>query len=445
MEDEKTTRDGLMKELKELRRQVAEKRESEKRFRAIADYTADWENWVGTDGELLWVNPMVFDFTGYSVEECLAMADFPIPIIDETDRERMRRHFKDAVRGTRGRNVEFRIICKDGSLKWAAVSWQPIYDDGKVNLGHRSSIHDITARKQAEAELRESRHLQSSILLAAPIGIGLVSNRIIKGANLKLCEMTGYSSGELIDRSARMLYPTEEEYAYVGKEKYDQISLWGTGSVETRWLRKDGRILHILLSSAPLDPGNLGTGVTFAALDITAHKQAEAELTRYRENLEMMVRDRTAELENKTRTLEDLNTTLKILLRQREDDKKDLEMRILSHIRQRVLPCLEKLQSSPLNRTQAGYVDAIESNLHGITSPFLQTLAALHMNLTPREIEVADLVRDGKTTKEIAQRLNSAPSSINFHKYNIRKKMGLTGKKVNLRLHLMSLSQGDFS
>ncbi len=145
--------------LKQLRRSETEValREGEERFRTIANYTYNWENWIGTDGRLLWVNHAVERITGYSVEECLAMPDFPLPLIDESDREKVARHLKGAIRGSRGSDLEFRIRRKDGSLAWEVASWQPIYDASGASLGHRSSIRDITKRKQFEEELRKSQ------------------------------------------------------------------------------------------------------------------------------------------------------------------------------------------------------------------------------------------------------------------------------------------------
>jgi len=114
-----------------------------------------------------------------------------------------------------------------------------------------------------------------SIFLAAPVGIGVVVDRVIKDANNRLCDMTGYSRDELVGQSARMLYPTDAEYDYVGSEKYRQIAEKGTGSVETRWRRKDRSIIDVLLSSTPFNRADLSAGVTFTALDITERKKME--------------------------------------------------------------------------------------------------------------------------------------------------------------------------
>jgi PAS domain S-box-containing protein/putative nucleotidyltransferase with HDIG domain len=126
--------------------------------------------------------------------------------------------------------------------------------------------------------VREREAKLESIFRSAPIGIGMVVDRVIQEVNLTLCQMTGYAREELIGNSARILYPTQEEFDYVGMEKYLQISQQGLGTVETRWRRKDGTVRDVLLSSVPLDPGDLSMGVTFSALDITDRKQAQVAL-----------------------------------------------------------------------------------------------------------------------------------------------------------------------
>ena len=140
---------------------------------------------------------------------------------------------------------------------------------------------DIFQRKQTEEALRESQQKLLSIFRVAPVGIGLVFNRVIQEANEALCRMTGYAREQLVGQNARMLYPTEEDYNYVRAEKYRQISERGTGTVETRWKRQDGNIVDIILSSTALDATDLSKGVTFTALDITERKRAEAERLKF--------------------------------------------------------------------------------------------------------------------------------------------------------------------
>lgn len=125
-------------------------------FRAIADYTYDWEVWVGPPGRLLWTNPAVQRVTGYSIKEIMAMSDYPGSVVYEQDRDRIERAFRSALKGSTGNDFQFRIVRKDGKVIWAEMSWQPIYDDDGNSLGHRESIRDITARKEAEEALEKA-------------------------------------------------------------------------------------------------------------------------------------------------------------------------------------------------------------------------------------------------------------------------------------------------
>jgi PAS domain S-box-containing protein len=125
-------------------------------FRAIADYTYDWEIWVGPNGRILWTNPAVQRLTGYSVKEIMSMKDYPGAIVFEQDRERINRAFRSAVNGSTGNDVEFRIVRNNGQIIWVAISWQPIYDDKGQSLGHRESIRDINERKETQLKLEEA-------------------------------------------------------------------------------------------------------------------------------------------------------------------------------------------------------------------------------------------------------------------------------------------------
>ncbi|MBE0583202.1 MAG: PocR ligand-binding domain-containing protein [Desulfofustis sp.] len=136
----------------------------------------------------------------------------------------------------------------------------------------------ISERNKVELAIRESEGLLKSVLRSAPVGIGVVIDRVIKQANQRLCEITGYSVEELIDRSARIFYPDDEEFIKVGVRKYELIGDHGSGSVETRWQRKDGTVIDILLSSTPIEHHDFAKGVTFSALDITQRKENERAL-----------------------------------------------------------------------------------------------------------------------------------------------------------------------
>ncbi|WP_020585452.1 PAS domain S-box protein [Desulfobacter curvatus] len=146
-------------------------------------------------------------------------------------------------------------------------------------------IGSMVESTQAMEALRENENQISSIFRSAPVGIGSVVNRVLNKVNDRLCEMTGYSESELIGQSARKLYPSDKDFEFVGQEKYAQIADHGTGTVETRWRKKDGTIMDVLLSSTPVDLQDQSKGVTFTSLDITDRKQAEKELNHAHEKI----------------------------------------------------------------------------------------------------------------------------------------------------------------
>jgi PAS domain S-box-containing protein len=163
-----------------------------------------------------------------------------------------------------------------GAFLWVSAC---ALNDGNGNvIGAIETIRDITERKTAAEAFQNQQNKISSIFLAAPVGIGMVINRVIKEANDTLCQMTGYAREELLEQSARILYPTQEDFEFVGREKYRQIAENNFGTVETHWQKKDGTIIQILLSSVPLDLHDHTKGVTFTALDITVRKQMEDAL-----------------------------------------------------------------------------------------------------------------------------------------------------------------------
>jgi DNA-binding NarL/FixJ family response regulator len=160
--------------------------------------------------------------------------------------------------------------------------------------------------------------------------------------------------------------------------------------------------------------------------EVTARLRVEDELRRFNDRLELRVKERTRELE-------DTNLALKVMLDKREQDKVKVEEQLLINVKQLVEPYLLKLKKSGLDDQQKYYAEIIESNLEEVVSPIIRSLSPRYLNLTPTEIQVANLVKQGKTTKEIAELLNIAPSTVDGHRKNIRKKVGITNQKTNLR------------
>jgi DNA-binding CsgD family transcriptional regulator len=157
--------------------------------------------------------------------------------------------------------------------------------------------------------------------------------------------------------------------------------------------------------------------------------------------LEHRVNEKTRELKDKAKNLQEVISALKVLLNKRDEDKKELEQKVLLNVREMIEPYLNKLKKTKLDDMQKTYLGIIESNLNEIISPFARGVSINGLNFSPTELQVANLVRQGKTTKEIAGIANLSPRTIEFHRDNIRKKIGIKNKKINLRIHLLSLEE----
>lgn len=163
--------------------------------------------------------------------------------------------------------------------------------------------------------------------------------------------------------------------------------------------------------------------------NITALKLTEEALKKSREDLN-----------EQKQNLEESNIALKVLLKQRENDKNELEKRMLANVRSLAFPYIEKLKNTPLNPRQKTLVDILESHLNDIISPLLQRFSNTGILLTPQETQIAVLIKDGKSSKEIAELLSISDTTVHFHRRNIRKKFGLSNRQINLRTYLISLS-----
>lgn len=163
--------------------------------------------------------------------------------------------------------------------------------------------------------------------------------------------------------------------------------------------------------------------------DITELKLTEEALKKSQE-----------EIFEQKQNLEETNIALKVLLKQREADKLALEEKVLANIKDLVLPYVERLKKSRLKAKDKTLVDIIEAHLNDIISPLLQHFTNVKILLTPQEIQVASLIKDGRTSKEIAEILNVTEATIHFHRKNLRTKLGLTHQRSNLRSYLLSIS-----
>jgi PAS domain S-box-containing protein len=263
--------------------------------------------------------------------------------------------------------------------------------------------------------------------------------------------LLGWTAVELADKNAHdIIHCHKRDGAPLSLEQCPMRNVIETGqpyySTDDLFTRKDGTTFPISVLTSPImDNGKIVASVT-AFRDITELKNEEDALRKAHEKLEEKVKERTIdlaklneELENKSRNLEEVNTALKVLLRQREEDKNELEERVLSNVKELVLPSLEMLKKCPLDSKGESYLNLVESTLLQIISPFSVRLSSKYYSLTHTEIEVANLIREGKTTKELAELFHITKDTIDAHRKNIRKKLGLRKTKTNLRSYLLSL------
>ena len=176
-------------------------------------------------------------------------------------------------------------------------------------------------------------------------------------------------------------------------------------------------------------------GIIIFSEDITERKRTEEALRRSNNELDLAIQA----LREKTENMEEVNAALRVLLRQREEDRKELVESVLANVRNLVLPYMEKLNQSHLDSAQMTWMKILESHINEITSSFGRTLAAQYANLTSTEIRIAALIRDDRSTAQIAALFDISEKTVCRHRDNIRKKLGLRGGGANLRTHLLSL------
>jgi PAS domain S-box-containing protein len=244
--------------------------------------------------------------------------------------------------------------------------------------------------------------------------------------NKHLEEVSGYRANELAGRKIHeFLSPETSQLIYrklSGEDEHPRRSF------EIAWQRKSGETQYSIVSAHVLDNAQNGMEGSFAILtNITAKKQAEQALRR-----------RERELKSKNARLEEMNLALQTLVKMREKDKAEIESALSANLQRLVEPLIEKLRNSGLTDRQKMVVTMLSANLAEMSSSQNRGLAARFTVLTPAEMEVANFVRHGRTTKEIAALMNISARTVDMHRLNIRRKLGLHRKGTNLRSYLLS-------
>jgi PAS domain S-box-containing protein len=311
---------------------------------------------------------------------------------------------------------------KDGSLMDVEISSHGILFEGRK--ARFVIIQDVTERKRAEWLLRTSEERHKLILGTAMDGFWLIDTQgHLLEVNEAYCRMSGYSERELLTMSIFELAVAEfpvETACHIQK-----IISEGEDRFESVHRRKDGSTFNVEVSVQfkPIDGGWIAGFIR----DITARKRTVENLRESEEKLRV-----------RSQELEEMNSALKVLLKQREQDKKEIEENVHTNVKKLVLPYIEKLKKRKLGE-DALYLNIIEANLHGVLSSLATTTSGKLHRLTPQELLVANLINDGRQDKDISEMLNVSIHTIKAHRRNIRKKLGLIKEKANLRTFLSNL------
>lgn len=457
-------------------------RESEAKHRFLTEKINDIVWVADMDFNLTYMSPSVERIMGYTPQERLGKkASSTMPPESAAKAFEMfiaeiQRVQEAGSETTKPILMELEYCHKNGSTVWMEVNTSLLLDAAGMILGAHGVSRDITGRKRVENALRESE-AKYRFLTEKMYDIIWTANMDFKLTydSPSVEKVLGFKPEERMQQKASEML-TPESYAKtldvlgaeLERDKEEGVDPDRSIKLELEYYHKDGsKVWMECIATTIRDHTGKPIGIHGVSRDITDRKRIEAELKRHQEQLEALVSERTAELtkayeklkienearkssENELRSremelgngrreLEEMNAALKVLLKQREEDKVNMEMNIISNIKTSVLPYIEKLELSGLADGQMRVSSMIKSLLGEITSPFIRKVSSEFLGFTPNEIQVASLVKEGKSSKEIAEILNISPNTVHTYRYKIRIKTGLKNNKVNLRSYLQTL------
>lgn len=307
----------------------------------------------------------------------------------------------------------------DGKKRYVALRWSvpPGYEKSKARmLGARIDITDLVWAKE---EMRKFM----TITDMSNVGHALSDkDGNFVYVNEAFARMQGYEVEEVLGKHFSLFHTEEQMKNYFDATRDTFFAEGHVTNVEMWHLRKDGTVFPTLMNATVIrKEGSDELFVSTTAIDIS-------------DRHEML-----KELEVKNRNLEEANIALNVVIKNGEKERADLEQKVIRNIQTLVKPYLEKLKKGGLDTHQQVSVDILESNLNHILAPFSEKLSSRFMNLTPTEVQVATLIKEGCSTKEAAELLHLAKKTIDSHRDNIRTKLGIKNQKINLRTYLTSL------
>jgi PAS domain S-box-containing protein len=343
---------------------------------------------------------------------------------------------------------ELKLKKQDGQLFFAKLDSVAVLDKFRKSRLIRTALTDITEQTRAGELVRKSEKKIRQIFNQMVSGYALTEAVFDDDGNpqdYKYIEVnrafeihTGKQRSQVVGKTLLEVFPETERYWV---ESLQTVVLTGNPVQIENY--HSGIDKYFLLSGFRPQTGR----VAFTFIDITKRVRLEDAMKAAHGNLEKQISARTSELKRANKKLKmqainlsETNTALRVLLKQRETDKLELEEKVFLNIKELILPYLEKLKNRGLGSKEMTFINIIDSNIEDIVSPFVRNFSARMYRLSPTEIQVLNLIKQGKTTKEIADSMHLATSTIDFHRHNIRKKIGINNKKINLASYLKSLS-----
>ncbi|MGO9118290.1 MAG: PAS domain S-box protein [Desulfomonilaceae bacterium] len=267
--------------------------ESEERFRTVADFTYDWEYWMHPEGKLLYVSPSCERVTGYSAREFLDDPSLMERIVHPDDLDDMMNHFHVArkVNQESSYSVDFRIIRRDGQVRWINHACQAVYGKEGQSLGRRASNRDITERKRSEEALRESEARYRLLVENVNDAIYVAQDGLLKSPNYRLTQLTGYELNELAEQPfTKIIHPADADMVLDRHKQRVKGALEHASEYQFRLLRKDGNPLWVELGVTLIEWE--GRPATLNVLrDVTERMQAEEDLRKSEEKYRTLFED----------------------------------------------------------------------------------------------------------------------------------------------------------
>ena len=432
---------GFTMDITERKRAEEALRESEEKYRTLFEGMAQGVFYQRADGKLTDVNPAALEIFGLTYDQFTARdsVDPQWRVIHEDNSEFPGEEHPSRVALRTGKPVRNAVAGifnpQKNDFVWINVNAIPQFRQGEGKPYQVFvTVHDITAIKQTERALQQERDRARHYLdLAEVIFLALNTEGNVTLVNRKTCEILGYEESEILGKNwIECFLPKrwQKEVREVERELLAGVienTEYFENPVSTR--TGDEKIIAWRSKILRNDNGNI-IGLLCSGLDITELKLSVEAL-----------KEKERALEIQARHLEEVNTALKILLDHREAEKEEIRKDILNNLKSMVLPYMEKMEKRVLDSESKTYLGIVRNNLMELTSPLLRTLRLGNSTLTPTELRVADFIRHGKTSKEISEFLHVSINAISVHRYNIRKKLGILNKKVNLRSYLQSLMQ----